>query len=84
MLTPVDLFINNLSAGFRVQTMKHSFGKISPKQIEADLLMGNFGCLQKQYGRPMQHNFFLFRCVSLCVGGGVLGVITDNGRRKER
>ena len=27
-----------------------------PEQIEVDFFMGNFGCLQKKYGSPVQHN----------------------------
>ena len=40
----------------------HSFTKkeeeenTPPEQIEADFFMGNFGCLQKKYGSPVQHN----------------------------
>ena len=40
----------------------HSFTKkeeeenMPPEQIEADFFMGNFGCLQKKYGSPVQHN----------------------------
>ena len=60
------------------QIMKTYF-EISPKQIEADLLMGNFGCLQKQYGRPVYNKPLLSVWVDW---GGV--VIDDNDRRKEK
>ena len=61
--------------------MKIIHREISPKQIEADLFMGNFGCLQKQYGRPVEHKSLLVVWVDW---GGVVLVIDYNDIRKER